>query len=379
MAKKAPKAKEPVRIRLKKLANGNQSIYLDIYIDGRRQYEFLKLYLIPESTPFDREQNKQTMQAANAIKSQRVIELASGGAGIRNAQRGKMLLVDWLTEYKREAEGKSEGWHSVIRRATAMVVEYAGDKTRLCDIDKEFCSGYLYHIANVYRTRNGKKLESVTCRNLYRALNSAINEAVRRELMEKNPFQTMGMGDRIKVNQSQRIYLTIDEVRAMAKTPCSNTAVKSAYLFSVYSGLRISDIERLTWGNIETDGEHTRLNIVQKKTKNPLYLPLSKEALKCLPNRGGAAANERVFHLPTRAYIAKVLRQWAAAAGIQKHVTFHTARHTNATMLLTLGADLYTVSKLLGHTEVRTTQIYAKIVDKKKEAAVSLLDNIFND
>ena len=143
--------------------------------------------------------------------------------------------------------------------------------------------------------------------------------------------------------------------------------------------MRISDIERLTWGNIETDGEHTRLNIVQKKTKNPLYLPLSKEALKCLPDRGGAAANERVFHLPTRAYIAKVLRQWAAAAGIQKHVTFHTARHTNATMLLTLGADLYTVSKLLGHTEVRTTQIYAKIVDKKKEAAVSLLDNIFND
>ena len=379
MAKKAPKAKEPVRIRLKRLANGNQSIYLDIYTGGRRQYEFLKLYLIPESTPFDKEQNKQTLQAANAIKSQRIIELANSGAGIRNAQRGKMLLLDWLTEYRRLKADKSAGLMRQINHTITLVRQYGGDKTRLCDVDKDYCSGFIGYITSEYKTQTGKHLEKVTAMNYYRVLNCALNEAVRQELIEKNPFQAMSQSNKIKVPESQRTYLTIDEVKAMIKTPCKSEAVKSAYLFSVYSGLRISDIERLTWADLETTGGQPRLNIVQKKTKNPLYLPLSKEAMKYLPNRGGAAADEHIFHLPVLTYINILLKKWAASAGVTKRVTFHTARHTNATMLLTLGADLYTVSKLLGHTEISTTQIYAKIVDKKKEEAVSLLDNIFND
>ena len=96
MAKRAPKAKEPIRIRLKQLSNGNQSIYFDFYKDGKRWYEFPKLYLIPENTPFDKEQNKQTLQAANAIKAQRIIEITNDIAGIKNTQRGKMLLLDWV-------------------------------------------------------------------------------------------------------------------------------------------------------------------------------------------------------------------------------------------------------------------------------------------
>ncbi len=73
-----------------------------------------------------------------------------------------------------------------------------------------------------------------------------------------------------------------------------------------------------------------------------------------------------------------VLSRWAREAGIGKHVTFHVSRHTFATMALTMGADIYTTSKLLGHTEVRTTQIYARIVNSKKEEAVALLDTAFD-
>ena len=71
-------------------------------------------------------------------------------------------------------------------------------------------------------------------------------------------------------------------------------------------------------------------------------------------------------------------KEWAKAAGIKKNISFHTARHTFATMMLTLGADIYTTSKLLGHSRISTTEIYAKIVDKKKDEAMGLIDKFFD-
>ena len=379
MAKTPKKAKEPIRLRFKELADGNRSIYLDTYRNGKRKYEFLKLYLVPETTPLQKKLNADTMKAANAIKAQRIIELANDEAGIKNTQRGKMLLVDWLKHYKKLKEDKSEGLQQQINFTITLVKEFEGDKTRLCDIDKEYCRGFLHYITGVYETTTRKHLEPTTAHNYYTVLNSALNEAVRREYIAKNPFQTIPTTDKIKIPESKRTYLTVDEVKALIATPCRNEAIKQAYLFSVFCGLRISDIERLRWGDIVNDGGQLRANIIQKKTKSPLYVPLSKHAVMYMPNRGTAAATDNIFNLPSQLTINNVLRQWAAAAGITKNVTFHTARHTAATMMLTAGSELYTVSKILGHSEVRTTQIYAKIIDKKKDEAVSLVDNLFND
>ena len=114
-----------------------------------------------------------------------------------------------------------------------------------------------------------------------------------------------------------------------------------------------------------------------QKTKAPIYLPLSPEALRWMPERGNKSSQDNVFDLPSAAAVNVLIKPWAKAAGINKHFTFHTARHTFATMMLTLGADIYTVSKLLGHTKVETTQIYAKIINKKKDDAVSLIDAAF--
>ena len=108
------------------------------------------------------------------------------------------------------------------------------------------------------------------------------------------------------------------------------------------------------------------------------YLPLSSQAMRYMPERGDAADNDNVFaRLPKGQYLNDLIKAWAKEAGLSKHVTFHTSRHTFATMLLTLGADLYTVSKLLGHANVKTTQIYGKIVDQKKDDAVSRIDKAF--
>ena len=183
----------------------------------------------------------------------------------------------------------------------------------------------------------------------------------------------------IRVPESPREFLTIDEIKKLIETPCSWDEVKKAYLFSCYCGLRISDIENLKWGDIIRDGEQYRIQIVMQKTREPLYLPLSKQALRWIPERGEASDEDNVFNsLPVRNWGNLIIKEWAKDAGITKHLSYHTARHTFATMMLTLGADLYTTSKLLGHTKVATTEIYAKIVNSKKDEAVNLVDKVFD-
>ncbi|MEO3192635.1 Arm DNA-binding domain-containing protein [Parabacteroides distasonis] len=98
--KKALKAKEPIKLRAKSLSNGNKSLYLDIYKDGKRTYEFLKLYIIPEVDETAKARNANTLQAANAIKAQKIIELTNDEAGVtKNTSRSKMLLIDWMRHY----------------------------------------------------------------------------------------------------------------------------------------------------------------------------------------------------------------------------------------------------------------------------------------
>ena len=163
-------------------------------------------------------------------------------------------------------------------------------------------------------------------------------------------------------------------------TPCRLEIVKHAFLFSCFTGLRYSDIKSLLWSEIHTavDGKTRYLEHKQVKTKKVVTVPISEEALKWMPKK--QKDKEKVFHqlYITPTSVEALLDEWVKAAGIQKHITYHCSRHTAATMLLTLGADLYTVSKILGHSSIKTTEVYAKIVDKKKVETVNLVNNLFN-
>ena len=103
---------------------------------------------------------------------------------------------------------------------------------------------------------------------------------------------------------------------------------------------------------------------------------MSDEALKFLPERNEAKNSDIIFPLSLNGYVNEKLKSWILAAGITKRVTFHVSIHTNATLLLSLGVPIETVSKLLGHADIQTTQIYAKVIDKNKRAAVSLLNGL---
>ena len=176
--------------------------------------------------------------------------------------------------------------------------------------------------------------------------------------------------EKIKKPESKREYLTIDEVKRMVETPCPNELVKKAYLFSCFTGLRISDVRNLEWNDVSVDNGQTYISVVMQKTNAPVYIPLSKQAIKWMPEKKDAATDSHVFNtLVNFGNVNENLRKWAKAAGVNKHIF--------ATMMLTLGADIYTVSKLLRHRSVKHTQIYAKIIDKKKDEAVSLADSVF--
>jgi len=274
-----------------------------------------------------------------------------------------------------QKRGKKDGHQ--IKVAIQILKDYAGERVTMDQVDKTFCQEYIDYLLTEYRPQ-GKPVSKFTAQNYYRVLNGALNAAVRADVIKLNPFTKIGNSDKIRRPESKREYMTIEELRALIATPMKNEAVKQAYLFSCFCGLRISDIIGLKWGNVYVDNRQYRLEVVMQKTKEPIYLPLSPEALRWMPERGNKSAEDTVFDLPSTTHINILLKPWAKAAGIDKRFSFHTARHTFATMMLTLGADLYTTSKLLGHTDVKMTQVYAKIINRKKDEAVKLVNGLFD-
>lgn len=329
--KKPTKVKEPVRLRTKKLADGSQSLYLDIYRFGKRTYEYLKLYLIPETDNNARRQNQATMNAANAIKSKRIIELTNGEAGIETKER--VYLLDWMNTYKENQakRGKKDGYQIDI--TIRILKDYAGERMLMDQIDKTFCQNYLDYLQSEYRSR-GKRVSNYTLHTYYRVLNGALNAAVRAEIIKSNPFTKISKSEKIRLPESKRSYMTIEEVRALIATPMKNESVKGAYLFSCFCGLRISDIIKLQWKDVFVDRGQYRLSVSMQKTKEPIYLPLSPEALKWMPARGDKTPDDHVFDLPSPAMVNILIKPWAKAAGINKRFTFHTARHFQSSFFL---------------------------------------------
>lgn len=388
--KKIQKPKEPVRIRFKELANGNKSIYLDIYTKGKRTYEFLKLYIIPDVDDAARTQNANTLQAANFIKSQRIIQLTNDEAGVvnRDSVRSKILLIDWMEEYKRR---KAETGQSLRNSQTVGIVTkhlkaYRGDSIPLADVDENYCRGFIRYLQTA-KTVIGKKKSSIrtlsklSANAYFNCLASALNEAVRRRLIPANPTKFLSQDDRrmLKAAPPQRGYLSLEEVQKLIATTCKLLQVKQAFLFACFCGLRISDIRALRWSDIEQNDGRWAASILMTKTRERLYLPLSDEALQWLPERGTAGKDALIFtRLPkSEKGLNNQVKKWAEGAGIDKKVCFHVSRHTFATSLLTLGADIYTTSKLLGHKNVHTTQIYAEVINQKKVDAVNLMGDAF--
>ena len=380
MARKtsAKNTKEPVRLREKELANGVRSLYLDIYVNGKRSYEFLNLYLIPETNPQAKVQNENTMRAANTIKLNRILEITNNKAGLKNTSiRAKMLLKDWMETFRQAQEQKGVKDQKLIHNTVHALTAY-NINVAMRDVNRDYIIGLTNFLRNDYRSPRGKKLKDYSVINYLGCLRNALNMAVREDVIADNPIMKLSAQDKVKAPESQREFLTIEEVQQLEATDSPYPHIKQAFLFACYTGLRCSDVRSITWGKIVKDGEKYRLHTVMFKTKRPFYIPLSKKAMQWMPERGDKTDDDLIFeNIPVQVNTKLYLQPWLDKASITKPITFHCSRHTFGTMMLTLGADIYTTSKLMGHTKVEVTQIYAKIINKKKDDAVSLIDQAF--
>lgn len=391
--KQTVKLKEPVRIRFKQLSNGNQSIYLEYYtgdvirkenyVGGKRKYEFLKLYLIPERTREDKAKNEAALALAKAIQSRRIVEVQNDAHGFQNTNKSRVNLLDYLENIgKQSAEQGSRNYARTVLNTVRALRLFRGDYIAFRDVDKEFLSEFTDYLRQMPKAskygvlKTGGRLSNNSVVSYYGTLRTAINRAYKEGIITVNPTKEFDFASKVRQEPSRREYLTLDELKTLINTECRHEIVKRAFLFSCLCGLRVSDIRKLRWCDLQRSGGRVRIEITMQKTKEPLYLPISDEALKWLPERGEANGSDFIFPLTHEGTVNDTLQHWAKVAGITKHISFHVSRHTHATMMLTLGADLYTVSKLLGHKNIATTQIYAKIVDKKKEEAIGLIPNL---
>lgn len=170
----------------------------------------------------------------------------------------------------------------------------------------------------------------------------------------------------------KRETLTLEEAKMLATTPCENEVLKRAFFFAVLTGIRLCDIHELTWGEIVETASGKRVDFTQRKTHIVDYLPISEQAFSLC---GEPQEPERhIFEgLTGSSWISRPLKKWMKAAGITKNITFHCSRHTFATLQLENDTNIYTVMSMLGHTNVKTTQIYAHIVDKSKRNAADVI------
>ena len=382
--KQATKAKEPVRIRERRLANGNKSLYLDIYQKGVRKVESLGLYIVPEDTPLDKKVNKETRQIAEKIKSDRILALRNYSVKQWDkVKRSSMTLVDYLHKYEEEKFGFStstlKGRKDMRLKVEAYLEQIGNPNIALAAIDLDWVSGFISFLGSSKHgvRKDGAGISNGCAHHHQSVLNGALNKAVRDGILKANPLKAISSKEKYQPTETMREYLTLEELKQAMCAPSPHQGVKNAFVFSCFTGLRLSDIRTLTWNDISKapDGKTMFVRTRMQKTQRLINIPLSNEALNCLDKKEDA--NEPIFDLPTTSNVERNLKMWLEGANITKHITFHCARHTFATMMLTLGADIYTTSKLLGHCNLATTQVYAKIVDQKKIETVNLVDDFF--
>lgn len=376
-------SKEPIRLRKRKTSKGMTSLYLDIYLNGKRSYEFLKFYLVPEKSREDKRKNAETMKLAEAIRSKRIVELQNGEYGFKSQFKEDTLFFDYYEALcaKRfqteDSKGNWGNWRSCMKH----LEKYEPNrKITFAEITPQWVQGFKDYLENEacawgndYRDRiKDHKLSRNSRLSYFNKLRACLNQAYEERVIQHNPMRGI---DNFKPEEGTRMYLTLEEVKTLADTPCEYDSVKRAFLFSCLTGLRRSDIIKMTWGEVQEQSGFIRIIFRQKKTGGQEYLDITPQAAELMGER--KKASDPVFediHSPS--CTNETIKRWVLRAGIQKEITFHCGRHTFAVLMLDLGTDIYTVSKLLGHRELNTTQIYAKVLDKNKQAAVAKIPSI---
>lgn len=371
------------------LSDGRDSLYLEFYFGkvevtsksgntyqkNERRNEVLGLFLWQAPrTPAERQQNRETLEIAKRIRFERGQELLERAEGYRLRKNRDVNFHDWYLSY---VESYTKTDKNKIRRAHECFVdflkgraEYAGFAERLAPdkITKEMMAGFTVYLQERF---NGE-----TPHTLYARFKKVILAAVEKDVIRKNPCH--GVSIKIDKNKLTKDILSLDEIRTLIATPVEreNPNIRRAFIFCLYCGLRWCDVKDLTFANV--DYANRVLRFEQNKTKghssaSGVVIPLNDGLLRLV---GTGERGALIFPLPSHTMCLKALRHWVRRAGIDKHITWHCARHSFATNILSNGANIKTVASLLGHSDLRHTEKYTRAVDSLKEAAINSLPEL---
>lgn len=329
-------SKEPIRLRKRKTPTGLYSLYLDIYLNGQRSYEYLKLYLIPETSRADKHKNQETMKLAEAIRGKRLVELQNSEYGFKSPFKEDSNFYEYYVamckeRFKDDTMGNWGNWNSCLKHLLKYCPKLKQLKWK--DIDHDFVLGFKNYLENEACAWSEDSRERVKDRPLARnskvsyfnKLRACCNQAYDERIIAHNPIRGI---EGIKAEEGKRMYLTIDEVRMLAQTECHYPSVKRAFLFSCLTGLRRSDIERLKWKDVYTQDNFTRIIFNQKKTNGLEYLDLAPEAVELMGERG--KPDDNVFDWIHSPHVTNsTIRDWCMKAGIAKRISFHCFRYSD--------------------------------------------------
>jgi len=367
-----------VKLKKRKINDGMISLFLEYYLgysknsDGKikhkRKQENLNLSIYEKpKNQMERDENKEALKYANMILTGKQSAINENRLEIFDNSKAFTNIVEYyekIKDTKNSSYSNKRHWLSTILHLKKFCDP---ELTTFKQINESFVENFKNYLLNKAGVHNN------TASGYFETFREGIKKAFKEGILREDIARNVSG---IKKQESKREILTFEEIQKLANTDCDNEKFKRAFLFACLTGLRWCDISNLKWNDIEKDDNGYKIVFRQKKTKGFEYNNISKQAFTLLGDPSDDP-DVKIFaglKYTTDAYYK--LQKWAIQAGITKKISFHTSRHTFATMLLTNGVDLYTVSKLLGHKNLRNTQIYAKIVDTKKREAINMIPEL---
>ena len=350
--------KRRIKIRTQTLSDNSYSMFLDIWHNKKRERKFLKIYLFDK--PSTRKVDLEKLNLVLKIRDKYELELFQNEHDfkIRNLDReADFIKFFWNHKEAQQKKGTKKPYTSAYNYLN----QFTNGSISFNQIDKIFCMDFKDFLLN--------KVSANTAHTYFARFKAVLNTAIEREIIDKNPARFI----QIKKQDVEKEFLTAEEIKILIDTPSPNEQTKRAFLFSCFTGLRFSDIQKLTFNEIRDGYLHFR----QEKTGDLQRLPLSANALEIIEKqKEGGMKEGNVFKLNIHDATRKQINKWVEISKINKHVTWHVGRHTFACMAIEHDIDIYTVRDLLGHKDLKNTQIYAKIIDKKKKEAIDKLPKI---
>ena len=370
-----------VKLREKKITNGRKSLYLDFYpaifnhkTGKATRREFLGLYVFEKAkNPFDKKHNTETIRIAENIRQKR--ENALNKPEIYNDFEKEQLRIKELgeqcfVEYFRKLTNKKYGSNLSNWTSTLKFFEvYTNGSIKFKDLSVPFFEGFKNYLLTTKSNKSNKaKLKVNTASSYFNKIKASLKQAYKDGILQVDLNSQI---EPIPEEETRREYLTIEELNRLIKAPCNNDLLKRCAIFSALTGMAFKEIQNMIWADVTFIEDKGYMVLTKRqKTQRDNYLPIPEQAFNLLGER--KEPNTKVFEgLKYSAYHNKHLFQWIGSAGITKDITFHCFRHTYAIIQLYRGTDIYTVSKMLGHKDLKTTQIYAKVVDETKREATN--------